>query len=33
VPLYWQHAAIRSTTLQRITAAMRDAAGKVLRDP
>lgn len=33
VPLYWQHAAIRSTTLQRITAAMREAAGKVLRDP
>ncbi|NWF32640.1 LysR family transcriptional regulator ArgP [Stenotrophomonas sp. SAM-B] len=33
VPLYWQHAAIRSTTLQRITAAMRDAASKVLRDP
>lgn len=33
VPLYWQHAAIRSTTLQRITTALREAAGKVLRDP
>lgn len=33
VPLYWQHAAIRSTTLQRITTAMRDAAGKVLLNP
>jgi len=33
VPLFWQHAAIRSTTLQRITAAMREAARGVLRDP
>lgn len=33
VPLYWQHAAIRSTTLQRITTALREAAGRVLRDP
>jgi LysR family transcriptional regulator (chromosome initiation inhibitor) len=31
VPLYWQHAAVRSTTLQRISAAIREAAASALR--
>ncbi|MFS8931354.1 LysR family transcriptional regulator ArgP [Cupriavidus taiwanensis] len=32
VPLYWQHAAVRSTTLQQITRALRDAAeGALIR--
>ncbi|WP_049623052.1 LysR family transcriptional regulator ArgP [Frateuria defendens] len=31
VPLYWQHAAVRSGTLQRIGQALREAAGSALR--
>lgn len=31
VPLYWQHAAVRSTTLQRIGQALREAAATALR--
>ncbi len=31
VPLYWQHAAIRSSTLQQITAVLRRAAGAALQ--
>jgi LysR family transcriptional regulator (chromosome initiation inhibitor) len=33
VPLYWQHAAVRSTTLQRISQVLRGTAAKVLRVP
>jgi LysR family transcriptional regulator (chromosome initiation inhibitor) len=32
VPLYWQHAAVRSTTLQRIGHALREAAAAALRN-
>lgn len=31
VPLYWQHAAVRSSTLQRISQALREAAARALR--
>ena len=31
VPLYWQHAAVRSSTLQRISQVMREAAARALR--
>lgn len=31
VPLYWQHAAVRSSTLQHITQALRTAASGTLR--
>ena len=31
VPLFWQHAAVRSSTLQHITLALRTAAGNTLR--
>jgi LysR family transcriptional regulator (chromosome initiation inhibitor) len=31
VPLYWQHAAVRSSTLQHITQALRTAASGILR--
>jgi len=31
VPLYWQHAAVRSSVLQRIGAALREAATEALR--
>ncbi|MGY4526785.1 LysR family transcriptional regulator ArgP [Pseudomonas sp. TE21394] len=31
VPIYWQHAAVRSTTLQKITKAMQAAAATMLR--
>lgn len=31
VPLYWQHAAVRSSTLEHITLALRDAAAAALR--
>lgn len=30
VPLYWQHAAIRSSTLQQITRAMQNASARIL---
>lgn len=31
VPLYWHHAAVRSTTIERVTKAVRDAASAALR--
>lgn len=31
VPLYWQHAAVRSSTLQQVGLALRDAAAEALR--
>lgn len=31
VPLYWQHAAVRSSTLQQISQALREAAAGALR--
>lgn len=33
VPLYWQHAAVRSATLQQLGQALREAAAEALRDP